>query len=159
MMHIWEQVFPAPTPVIARIGQGLLGALFVISALSKSFRFSGIAAAIASQGIPMSEVVTVAVILFEVIGGAALVVNWRARQAAFALAVFIVPATYLFHAFWMADAAAFWNQLNHFLKNLAIFSALMMVAFSDSSARTAHGGATAAAEADKVPAQRRVSLF
>jgi putative oxidoreductase len=36
-----------------------------------------------------------------------------------------VPVTLIFHGFWHADAAEFQNQLNHFLKNVAIFGGLL----------------------------------
>ena len=49
----------------------------------------------------------------------------QAKYAALALALFTVPVTLIFHGFWHADAAEFQNQLNHFLKNVAIFGALL----------------------------------
>ena len=51
--------------------------------------------------------------------------DWR--QAALGLFLFIIPATLLFHAFWSADAASYQNQLNHFLKNLAIMGGMLYV--------------------------------
>jgi len=114
----------------ARVGRALLGALFLVSGLLKTGRFAGIAAVLATKGVPLPEVVAGLVILLEIAGGLALVIGWRAREAGIALALFVIAATLLFHPFWSADAAAFSNQLNHFLKNVAILGALMMVAAS-----------------------------
>jgi putative oxidoreductase len=62
----------------------------------------------------------------DVLGGAlALILGWRAQQAALGLILFIIPATLLFHAFWSADTANYQNQLNHFLKNLAIMGGML----------------------------------
>jgi putative oxidoreductase len=43
------------------------------------------------------------------------------------LALFLVPVTLIFHAFWGAAAAEFQNQLNHFLKNVAILGAMLVI--------------------------------
>ena len=115
---------------VTRVGRALLGALFLVSGLLKIGRFAGIAAVLATKGVPLPEVVAGLVILLEIAGGLALVIGWRAREAGIALALFVIAAKLLFHPFWVADAAAFSNQLNHFLKNVAILGALMMVAAS-----------------------------
>lgn len=120
----------ATATLVPRIGPALVGALFLISGLLKIGKFAGVAGAIAAKGIPLSEAVAALVILIEVAGGLALIIGRRTRQAAVALALFVIPATLLFHAFWSVDAAAFSNQLNHFLKNVAILGALLMVASS-----------------------------
>lgn len=117
------------------IGRALVGVLFLVSGALKIGRFAGVAGALAAKGLPLPEVLTALVIALEIAGGLALVFGWRVREAALALALFCIPATLLFHAFWAVDAAAFGNQLNHFLKNVAIFGALLMIA---SSANRAH---------------------
>lgn len=122
---------------IHTIGRGLVGVLFISSGVFKIGRFAGMAAALAGKGVPLSEVALALAIALEIAGGLALVFGWRVREAALALALFCIPATLLFHAFWSVDAAAFGNQLNHFLKNVAIFGALLMIASSASRAASA----------------------
>ncbi|MFD2272556.1 hypothetical protein ACFS07_19115 [Undibacterium arcticum] len=39
----------------------------------------------------------------------------------------MIPVTFVFHAFWSADAASFQNQLTQFLKNLAILGGMLLV--------------------------------
>lgn len=119
---------PMPKPVLS-LGRALVGALFLISGGLKIGKFAGIAAALAGKGVPLAELATVLTIALEILGGLALIIGLRVRVAALALALFCVPATLLFHAFWSADAAAFSNQLNHFLKNVAIIGALLLIAF------------------------------
>ncbi len=48
--------------------------------------------------------------------------------AALALFVWMVPITLVYHSFWSAEPAQFTNQINHFLKNLALTGALLMIA-------------------------------
>ena len=110
------------------IGRALVGVLFLVSGIMKIGRFAGTAAALAGKGVPLPEVAIALAIVLEIVGGLALVFGWRSREAALALALFCIPATVLFHAFWAVDAAAFGNQLNHFLKNVAIFGALLTIA-------------------------------
>ena len=67
-------------------------------------------------------------IAIELGAGLALLVGWRTKQAAWLLALFVLIATAMAHRFWEFDAAAQANQMNHFLKNLAIIGGLMFVA-------------------------------
>ena len=69
----------------------------------------------------------VATIAIELIGGAMLITGWHARWAALGLAIFLVPVTLVFHAFWSAAAAHFNDQLTAFLKNAAIFGGMLLV--------------------------------
>ena len=43
------------------------------------------------------------------------------------LALFVVIGTLMAHRFWELDAAQYANQMNHFLKNLAIIGGLCFV--------------------------------
>lgn len=104
-----------------------LGALFFILGLTKAFGFSGVAGWMASSGLPSAKVLLVLTIAIEVGAGLLLIVGRQTRWAALALALFIVPVTLVFHAFWNADAASFQDQLTHFLKNLAILGGLLLL--------------------------------
>jgi len=109
------------------IGRLLSGVLFLVSGIGKVIGFAGVAAWMNSAGLPAAGVLLVLAILLEVGGGLALVTGIQARLAALALALFLVPVTLVFHAFWLADAATFQNQLNHFLKNLSIFGGMLVI--------------------------------
>jgi putative oxidoreductase len=88
----------------------------------------------AGAGLPAASVLLVATIVIEVGGGLMLITGWKARYAAFVVALFLIPTTLVFHAFWSADAANFQNLLTQFLKNLAIFGGLMLVIERESAA-------------------------
>lgn len=107
------------------VGRALVGALFLASGINKIIGFGYVAGWMNSLGIPAAGLLLAGAILLEVGGGIALVTGIRAKQAALALALFTVPVTLIFHGFWHADAAEFQNQLNHFLKNVAIFGGLL----------------------------------
>lgn len=129
-----------------QVGRALVGSLFAISGLLKITRFAAIAGAMGTKGIPFPDLAIWLVIGVEVLGGLALILGWRTRIAAIALALFVVMATLLFHPFWVADATTFQNQLNHFLKNVAIVGALLPIAWAPSRlARKAELGAVGGA--------------
>jgi putative oxidoreductase len=117
------------------VGRALLGGLFVVSGLLKVGHFASVAAMLTAFGLPFAQGASALVIAVEVGAGLALALGWKARLAAATLALFVVPATLLFHAFWLADPAAYSNQLNHFLKNAALFGALLMFACTDVTPR------------------------
>jgi putative oxidoreductase len=113
--------------LLLRIARVALGALFFISGIYKIVGFAGVAGWMTSAGLPFSEGLLVATIGIEVVGGLMLISGWQARWAALGLAVFLVPVTIVFHAFWRAEPAQFLDQLTSFLKNLAIFGGMLLV--------------------------------
>ena len=106
-------------------GRALLAALFLVSGLGKIGRFAAVSGFMASKGLPAADLLLVATIVLEIGGALALLVGWRTRWAAWILLAFTALAAAIFHAFWSADAPAFQNQLNHFLKNAAIMGGLL----------------------------------
>ena len=81
---------------LSLIGRVMLAAVFVTSGIGKVSGFQGLVGAITSKGLPMGEVFAVATIIIEVGVALLLVAGWRARWAAFVLAVFTVVVTVLF---------------------------------------------------------------
>ncbi|KKO62868.1 Inner membrane protein YphA [Janthinobacterium sp. KBS0711] len=113
--------------VLFPLGRAALGVLFFVSGLLKIGGFAGVAGYMASQGLPIANILLVGVIVLEVGGGLLLITGWQARWAALALALFLIPTTLIFHAFWSADAAHFQDQLTNFLKNLSIFGGMLLL--------------------------------
>lgn len=109
-------------------GRILLAYLFVLSGFGKMFKFAGTAGYMASKGMPMAEVLLVGAILIEFVGGLMVAVGWKARWAALAIAVFLVPATLIFHAYWTYPEAQAAMQQIQFNKNLAILGGMLYVA-------------------------------
>jgi putative oxidoreductase len=108
-------------------GRMLIAQLFLLSGFHKITGFSAVAATMAKAGLPFSEVLTAAAILFELGGGLMVLLGWHARWGALMLAGFTIAATLVFHNFWAVDAAQYRGQLNHFMKNLAILGGLVYV--------------------------------
>jgi putative oxidoreductase len=109
----------ATVPVIGRI---LLGIIFILSGVSKLGDPVGTQAYIASVGLPLPLLGYIVAVVTEIAGGVMLLVGYRARLAAVALAIFTVAAAVFFH-----HAFGDRNQFIHFMKDLAITGGLLQV--------------------------------
>jgi putative oxidoreductase len=110
------------------IGRVLLGLLFLVAGVRKIMLYSGSAAYFAKLGFPAPEAMAVLAILIELGGAALLILGWQTRRIAWLLVLFVIIATAMAHRFWEFDAAQYANQMNHFLKNVAIIGGLLYVA-------------------------------
>ena len=108
--------------VLPLIGRILLAVLFLLSGLSKLGNPAGTQGYIASVGLPFPVLAFVISAVVEIGGGALLLIGYRTRLAAVALAIFTVAAAVFFH-----HAFGDQNQMIHFMKNLAITGGLLQV--------------------------------
>ena len=115
-------------PMILVAGRALLSAVFLVAGARKIMIWGAQVGYFTKLGFPAPEFFTVVAILIELGAGLALLVGWRTRWAAWLLALFVLIATFMAHRFWEFDAAQVANQLNHFLKNVAIIGGLLFVA-------------------------------
>ena len=112
-------------PLAARV---LIAQLFVVAGSGKLMAFAKTAAFMANKGMPMPEALLVAAIALELGGGILLVLGWKARWIAAALFVFTLIATLVFHPFWAVEPQVAKDELNNFMKNLAIMGAMLYIA-------------------------------
>lgn len=77
---------------------------------------------------PYTTELLVAGMCIEIIGGALLFLGIQVRLAATLLALFLIPATLIFHEFWFLSGPERELQMTMFLKNLAIFGGLLNIA-------------------------------
>ena len=108
-------------------GRTLLALIFLISGYHKIGGFSQVAASMAAKGVPFAEAALAVSIIVEIGGALMLIAGWKARFAAAAIFLWLVPVTLMFHNFWAADAAQFQNQMNHFMKNLCIMGGMLYI--------------------------------
>jgi len=109
---------------IGRLGLALL---FLWSGYEKLANPAFTVAYMQSYGLPAADLLMWPALLLELIGGAMLVLGWKARWVVLALAVYTVAATFIFHAYWSAPADQVMNQQIHFMSNLAIAGGLLLV--------------------------------
>lgn len=110
------------------LGRALLALVFLVSGAGKVLAWHSTAGYMEFRGIPWPAFFLAGAIALEIGGGLSVLVGWRARTGAWALAVFLVPATIIFHNFWAVPPDQQREQILQFLKNVSIFGGLLMVA-------------------------------
>jgi putative oxidoreductase len=110
------------------VGRILLSLVFLVAGYRKLMGVAASAGYFAKLGFPMPDVMVWVAIAIELGGGILLVLGWKARWAASLLALFTLIAAFAAHRFWEVDPAQYANQMNHFLKNLAIVGGMLFVA-------------------------------
>ena len=109
-------------PYVATFGRLLLAAIFLISGLGKVTAAAGTIGYIAQAGLPAPTLAYAVALIVELGGGALLVLGYRTRLVAAALALFSLVTAFAFHASFGDQ-----NQTIHFLKNIAIAGGLLQV--------------------------------
>jgi putative oxidoreductase len=110
------------------IGRVFIGALFLSGGIGKIMGGVGAGVAmlsgyIASVGLPFATLLAVLTIVLEIVGGAAIILGFKARYSALLLAGFMVLVTYFFHWDFSSQMA-----VGTFLNHLVIIGALLYVA-------------------------------
>jgi putative oxidoreductase len=106
-------------PLIART---LLTVIFIRSGIGKILDFSGTQQTMSDVGIPLTPLVLVFTILFEIVGALLVITGFKARLGAILLLIFIIPATIVFHN-PLADP----SQTTQLFKNLSIMGGLLLI--------------------------------
>lgn len=106
-------------PLIARV---LLSALFLWSGVNKILHPAQTQQYMAAHGMPLTGLFLIAAIIVELGGGLSVLLGYRSRLGAAALALFLIPATLIFHTSFSDPM-----QQIQFMKNLAIFGGLLMI--------------------------------
>lgn len=110
------------------VGRVLMAALFLPAGVSKIVGFAGTVGYIASKGVPLPEAAAIIAIIVEVGGGLALILGFKTRWAALALALFTLIATFMFHNYWTLPADQQMVQQLMFMKNIAVIGGLLTLA-------------------------------
>ena len=114
--------------VAALAGRILLAVLFVFSGIEKVADPAGTIGYMKSAGMPFPQFFLVASIVLELGASAMLIVGWKARWAAWALFLFMIPLTVIFHNPLISDPSVVQMQVIHLMKNLAIMGGLLVAA-------------------------------
>ncbi len=101
------QNFAAPT------GRFFLAIMFFMSGLTKISQYSGTQGYMEAMGVP--GFLLPLAILTEALGGLAIILGWKTKYVALALAGFSVLSAILFHADFSNQA-----EMTNFMKNIAI---------------------------------------
>jgi putative oxidoreductase len=110
------------TQYLPFVGRLLIGGIFMLSGLSKLGSYGGTTAAISAVGLPFAPLGFVVAIAVEIGLGFLLLIGYRTRPAALALAIWCVVTAIFFHRNF-ADQ----NMFIHFMKNIMIAGGLLQI--------------------------------
>ena len=79
-------------------------------------------------GMPMNQMLAIAAATLELLGGILIALNFGARFFAMLLVLFVLAATFYFHAFWTQTGPEATNNMIHALKNLSLIGGLFIIA-------------------------------
>jgi len=105
-------MFNIPT-FLSPVGRILFSLIFVMAVLNKIFGYAGTSGYMEAMGVPGALLPLV--IVLEAVGGLAIIVGWKTRPVAFALAGFSILSAIFFHGNF-ADQ----TTMIMFMKNIAI---------------------------------------
>jgi putative oxidoreductase len=118
-----------PNQTLAPAGRCLFALIFVISGLNHVFAYGNLAPLVAARGVPFPALAVIGSGLLMVAGGLSVALGWRARLGAWCLVAFLVPTTLVMHRFWgLDDVGAARGELVHFLKNVSLLGAALLIA-------------------------------
>lgn len=123
-------------PLLGRI---LLAFIFLQSGFDKVLNYSKTMSLMAARGVPEPQILLPLAVAALFIGSIMILIGWKARWGALALIVFMIPTTLYFHGYWAYPEPLQLNQFHHFVKNLAIIGALLMILGMGSGALSVEG--------------------
>jgi len=109
------------------VGRVLLALIFIIAGFGKITGLEGTVGYMQAYNVPMTQVLAVLAIIVELGGGLMIAVGWKARWAAAAIFIFVLVASFIFHAFWAVPADQAQLQNIMFMKNLAIMGGMLYI--------------------------------
>ena len=118
---------PGLTNTLALVGRILVALIFVISGYGKIAGFEGVSGYIGSKGLPLPQLLAALTIVLELGGGILLVLGYKTRWVAALFFLWLIPTTVIFHAFWGLDPKAAQQMQIHFMKNLSIMGAMLLL--------------------------------
>ena len=111
------------------LGRVMLCTIFLMSAVGNKIpNFNSVVGYMEGAGVPAPQVMLAGAIVFLIVGSLSVILGYKARIGAGLLLVFLVLATYYFHAFWnISDAQEKQMQMIQFMKNLSMMGAMLMI--------------------------------
>jgi putative oxidoreductase len=120
-----SEAIRGPLTVLGRLS---LSTIFFMAAVGNKIpHFDAVANVMESVGIPAPRLMLVGAIVFLIAGSISVIVGFKARFGAALLLVFLVLASYYFHAFWKLEGQAQQEQMIQFMKNLSMMGAMLFI--------------------------------
>ncbi len=110
------------------LGRVLFGGYFLYSGFGHFKNAKSMVGYAKMKGIPSPDISVMVTGLLLILGGAGIILNINIQLSIILVLVFLVPTTFIMHAFWKGgDANARMSEHINFMKNLALIGALLMM--------------------------------
>jgi len=109
------------------IGRIFISLVFLWSGISSVLHFEEAVQLLEAHSVPSAGIIAIIACIVEFVGGISLLLGFKARWGAGLLFLFLIPATLMFHDFWMFDGQEGHLQKLIFMKNIAIMGGLLYV--------------------------------
>jgi putative oxidoreductase len=111
------------------VGRFLMGMYFILPGVSKITGFEGTSAYMAAHDVPFVPVLLVVTIILQLGAGAAVIVGFKGKWAAFVLSGLTVVISIFMHNFWDMEASIErTHETQNFFKNMGIVAGLLIIA-------------------------------
>lgn len=111
-------------PLVGRI---LYSLIFIMFGLNHFMNLSAISGYAAQSGVPAPTVMTIVTGLMIVVGGLSVLMGYKAKIGSILLFIFLVLAAFMIHKFWAFEGDASQQQMIHFMKNISMAGAALLV--------------------------------
>lgn len=111
-------------------GRAFFAMAFIGGGMNHFMKLDDTTAYAASRGVPAPKAATVVTGLMMVVGGVFILLGWHRFIGAGLVFLFLIWAAFMMHNFWRdSDPAARKNEMSHFMKNIALAGAALLIAF------------------------------
>jgi putative oxidoreductase len=118
----------------------ILFALIFLTAAPRHFSREGVLHA-AQLGAPLAGLLVPISGVLALAGGLSIALGYKARWGAWSLVAFLLPVTFIMHAFWrLQDPVLAHTQQAMFAKNISMLGAALMIAYFGSGPLSIDGG-------------------
>lgn len=118
-------------PVGAILGRIFVAVLFIVNGIGLIGNFGAVQGMMETMGLPVASVLLVVTIVLQIGGGVLILLGRWQAETALIIAVWLIIATLVFHAPWSATPDTFDEQMIHFLKNIGLLGAMMLLVATD----------------------------
>jgi len=117
-------------PWMHLVGRTLFAMIFIMSGMNHLMQRQAMTEYARARGVPGAGGAVVISGVVILVAGVAILLGWHRFIAAGLLFLFLFAAAVMMHPFWKEeDPEAKMNEMTHFLKNMALAGAALLIAF------------------------------
>jgi putative oxidoreductase len=114
--------------IVLYVGRILFGGYFIMSGFNHFAKLQPMAGYAQAKGVPASKAAVAFTGLLLLVGGLSTLFNFYPTIGLGALSVFLIPTTFLMHAYWkIQDPTAKMGEQVNFMKNLALLGGTLIL--------------------------------